>query len=216
MRKAGRGPSSSRWRRRYDVGMLGEPKVWLRQARRDLAAARGGVSDECHRRYWYQQSYEKAIKAYAITLVTSKDAQVLSGFRDAFLRHHAPLAVAKESGEEGIEALEDRLRRNYPKRWEEIVKTVVNVRRLTESFVDNLNHARSVRKIDSTHPSLAVSAVSYRYPFQPKGSKQSVAPADWKGWSSYQGVESTIQKALDELIDGVALQVGSYARSGSR
>lgn len=197
------------------MATLGEPKVWLRQARRDLAAARCGTTDECHRRYWYQQSYEKAIKAYAITLVTSKNAQVLAGFRDSFLRHHAPLAVAKASEEEGEESMEHRLKRIYPKSWEEIVKTVVNVRRLTENFVDNLKHARSIRKIDATHPSMAVTAVSYRYPFQASGSTQSVAPADWRGWSSYQGIEATVQKALDELIDGVALQIGSYARNGS-
>ena len=45
--------------------IVAPPAAWLRQAHADLRAARteSGLV-ECHRRYLYQQAYEKAIKAY--------------------------------------------------------------------------------------------------------------------------------------------------------
>lgn len=50
------------------MSTLRQVKAWLDQAKYDLGASR--VADinvrDCHRRYWIQQSYEKAIKAYAL------------------------------------------------------------------------------------------------------------------------------------------------------
>ena len=68
-------------------------RTWIEQAHADLAATQ--VEDaglrECHRRYWIQQSYEKAIKAYALMRWTggpNDDAQ----FARLFLLQHSPLA----------------------------------------------------------------------------------------------------------------------------
>jgi HEPN domain-containing protein len=142
--------------------------VWLDQARSDLRAARAAARGEaeCHRRYWYQQCCEKAIKANAITLLESTERSTLAGFRDTFLRHHAPLAVGKD---QDVEEVRERLRRAYPEDWKTIERTVLNVRRLTEAFVDNLRHARAIRKIDATRPSLSADAPSCRYPFYVTG-----------------------------------------------
>lgn len=67
-------------------------EAWIEQAEDDLEAARvdaAGLS-ECHRRYWIQQAYEKAIKAYA--LMRWKGAsQDEAEFAQKFLLQHSPV-----------------------------------------------------------------------------------------------------------------------------
>ena len=64
--------------------------TWIAQAEADLRASRvtGEGLCECHGRYWIQQSYEKAIKAYALMRWKGgpgEDAQ----FTRLFLLHYA-------------------------------------------------------------------------------------------------------------------------------
>ena len=47
---------------------------WLRQARRDLEAARCNTISESHRRYFYQQAYEKGVKSMFVLQIAHQRA----------------------------------------------------------------------------------------------------------------------------------------------
>ena len=73
-------------------------RTWIAQADADLVAARvehDGLG-ECHRRYWLQQSYEKAIKAYALMRWTG-GAEDEAQFARLFLLQHSPLKTVAEA-----------------------------------------------------------------------------------------------------------------------
>jgi hypothetical protein len=189
---------------------LVDPSRWLRQARLDFRAAQvahDGILD-CHRRYWFQQSYEKAIKAFAIAAISDADDQFLQVFQDYFLRHHSPVFFfgLKSQAWDDVEL---ELRKRFPNSWESVLRQLRLLRRSLEQFEKTLKNWSTLQRIDATMPSLSPNVVSYRYPFFERANRPetAIAPADFKGWAVYQGDESTVNQAIQELFDRVGERV---------
>jgi HEPN domain-containing protein len=176
-----------------------EAGAWLTQARADLKAATtiAPTIAECHRRYWLQQTVEKALKAYAISLLpddlSQRENEALTAL---LLRHHAPLSeMATWSKDEivakwGIRAYK-RLR---------FLKTYLN------DLVANDAAGSSIRQVDDTKPSLSSKEVSYRYPFFRQD--RLVAPVEWQEWAGYQGDETKLCRDIEAFIGTVGKQLG--------
>lgn len=175
------------------MSTLRQVKAWLDQAKYDLGASR--VADinvrDCHRRYWIQQSYEKAIKAYALMRWEPSPGDE-GEFRRVFLLRHSPLRSAAEPSSPLSKAL-----------WA--------LTRMVSSFVDSLGeHASALRKIDDTLPSTNPNDVSYRYPLIFDG--EHVAPGDFEEWDPYQGNLASARAAVDELLKSVNREFSAFAR----
>jgi hypothetical protein len=131
-----------------------EPKQvrsWIEQAEADLAAARtrGDGIAECHRRYWLQQSYEKAIKALALMKWTGGPRDETE-FSKQFLLQHSPLTKVGATPTPLSKAL--RL-----------------LARELDAHVRRLDNGGILRQIDATTPTIDPAEVSYRYPFRRDG-----------------------------------------------
>ena len=134
-------------------------KTWVEQAEADLQASRATDESlgECHRRYWIQQSYEKAIKAYAMMMCTgtaTEDAE----FARLFLLQHSPLKTVSAA--------------NTP-----LSKPLHLLSREVEAFVRGLDNADILLKIDATTPRNDSTEVSYRYPFVIDGDYVGTVPS---------------------------------------
>ncbi|MGM0578169.1 MAG: hypothetical protein ACQEXJ_20760 [Myxococcota bacterium] len=170
------------------------------QARADLRAARctDDAVAECHRRYWLQQAYEKALKAYLVAQVGKRERhEVLLIVRDTILGSHSPLTDFPRGVD--LDDLKARLEQAYPDDWQRGLRLVELLRRHAHAFVTNRRGHEALYKLDDTRPSIAARYPSYRYPFFDGG--KSVAPAKWRGWTGYQGPEEEVAGAVEELID---------------
>lgn len=200
---------------------LVDPSRWLRQARSDFDAARVNEERilECHRRYWFQQSYEKAIKAIAIASISDADEEFLQAFQDYFLRHHAPVFSFKLKTREW-EGVEEELRGKFPKTWESISNRLRLLRRSLEQLETKLTQRSTLQQIETTTPSLSPNDVSYRYPFfeQANRPETAIAPADFRGWAAYQGDEQRVTEAIQELLDcaRATVSVAKFSRAKRR
>ncbi|WP_437886362.1 hypothetical protein [Sorangium sp. So ce307] len=168
-------------------------KTWIAQAEADLQASRATAESlgECHRRYWLQQGYEEAIKAYAMmrwTGSTADDAQ----FARLFLLQHSPLKAVGEA--------------SAP-----LSKALHLLAREVEAFVRGLDNADLLLKIDATTPRNDPAEVSYRYPFVVDGDY--VAPVSFDGWDSYQGNLVGAQAAVSRLLAAVKDELRIFART---
>lgn len=168
-------------------------KTWIEQAEADLVAARVRADGlgECHRRYWIQQSYEKAIKAFALmrwTGTAGDEAQ----FARLFLLQHSPLKTVVEA--------------NTP-----LSKPLHLLAREVEAFVRALDNAAMLLKIDATTPRNDPAEVSYRYPFLVDGGY--VAPASYEEWDAYQGNDAGAQAAVQRLLSSVKEEFKIFART---
>lgn len=148
------------------------PKAWLDQSRADLNAARSRTPDmaECHRRYLYQQAYEKAIKAYVVPTVRKEDDAVQLVLRDTFLGSHTPLSSFAE--DETPASFKKRLARKYGNDWQRGHRVLLLVRRRAEALVRTLAGAAVIKAIDATQPNKDARQPSYRYPFQPDANQR--------------------------------------------
>ena len=168
-------------------------KTWIEQAEADLVAA-GVVTDgvgECHRRYWMQQSCEKAIKALALMRWTGSlgdDAQ----FTKEFLLQHSPLKAVAELNTS-------------------LSKPLHLLAREVEAFVRALDNSAALLKIDATTPRNDPAKVSYRYPFIVDGDY--VAPASYDEWDAYQGNQAGAEAAVRRLIGAVKDEFKIFART---
>lgn len=164
-------------------------KAWVEQADADLLAARAESSDlrECHRRYWIQQAYEKAIKAYAL-MHWNGTAQEQSQFERLFLLQHSPLKTVAET-------------------MTPLSKALHVLDRDVRAFVlKNLSgEASTLLKIDSTTPRNAPEEISYRYPFLVDG--KYTAPIAYEDWDGYQGNFMAARGAVERLLRAVRAEL---------
>jgi hypothetical protein len=168
-------------------------RTWIEQADADLVAARvehDGLG-ECHRRYWIQQSYEKAIKAYALMRWTG-GAGDEAQFARLFLLQHSPLTTVAEA--------------NTP-----LSKPLHLLAREVEAFVRSFDNATLLLKIDATTPRNDPAEVSYRYPFLVDGDYK--APASYDDWDAYQGNVAGAQAAVARLLGAVKDELKIFART---
>jgi hypothetical protein len=160
-------------------------KAWIEQADADLLAARAESADlrECHRRYWIQQAYEKAIKAFAL-MRWNGGVEEHAQFERLFLLQHSPLKTVAET--------------NTP-----LSKALHLLEREVQSFVrKNLaGEASTLLKIDSTTPRNAPEEISYRYPFLVDG--EYTAPTAYEDWDGYQGSFMAARGAVERLLRAV-------------
>lgn len=183
---------------------IAPPKLWLEQSRADLSAAQSNGAGilECHRRYWLQQAYEKAIKALMLAKLDGPDRrnpQVLLIVRDVLLRSHTPLQDLPS--EETREQMRERLEKQYPGQWQRGVKVVYLLVREIKQFIVSQTARGVLERIDDTRPSISADVPSYRYPFFEGDS--AITPARWQGWTAYQGDEAAVVAALTELTAAV-------------
>jgi hypothetical protein len=168
-------------------------KTWIQQAEADLDAAR--VEDarlgECHRRYWIQQSYEKAIKAYALMRWTGAAVDEPQ-FARLFLLQHSPLKTVTEA--------------TTP-----LSKPLHLLAREVETFVRRLDNHDLLLKIDATTPRNEPAEVSYRYPFLVDDEYR--APVFYREWDAYQGNFAGAQAAVGRLLSAVKDELKIFARS---
>jgi len=167
-------------------------KAWIRQAEADLSAASAeapGIA-ECHRRYWFQQSYEKSIKALALMKWTGVPDE--REFAQNFLWKHSPLATISTG------------KTPLPK------KLYLLQRELT-AFMIKLDGSALLKKLDATTPTTNPDDVSYRYPF--RYNNEYVPPAEYPDWDHYQGNHEGIRAGVARLINAVKAELRMSARS---
>jgi hypothetical protein len=159
-------------------------KAWLRQARADLEAGRSESGQECHRRYWLQQSCEKCIKALGL-LMWAGPAADEGAFRTHFLHRHSPLKqLAAEISKSPA-----------------LPKSLRLLLRQIETELTQLDGEGLLRKVDGTTPTTDPTDVSYRYPFRDSAGKD-VAPRDWTSteWDAYQGNATGVAAAVERFL----------------
>ncbi len=163
---------------------------WIRQAEADLAAARvesDGIA-ECHRRYWIQQSYEKAIKALAFTLLGGTDDEN-KALRQ--LLSHSPLKLLAERIVDPKTPLPKTLDR----------KRLRLLKRDLDAFVRRLDNAKFLEKVDDLEPTPHDEDPSYRYPFMAGG--EYLPPIDFQDWELHLGGIAGAISAVQRLIRAV-------------
>jgi len=156
---------------------------WLVQANADLLAANAEHQDiaECHRRFWIQQSYEKAIKAYAI-IRWSGAAEDERQFARLFLLKHSPLKTLASAGDP-------------------LPKSLHMLSREVEVFVRELDNSDLLLRIDAAEAVTDPDQVSYRYPFLVEDELK--APSEYEDWNVYQGNRTGALAAVRRLIAAV-------------
>jgi hypothetical protein len=162
-------------------------KAWLRQARADLNAGRGGGGEECHRRYWLQQACEKGIKALGLVLWNGPPESD-GVFRDRFLHKHSPLKQLATELE------------NDPS----LPRPLRMLLRQIEAELYKLDGEGLLRRVDGTTPTTDPTDVSYRYPFRDSAGR-TLAPQDWTttDWDAYQGNAAGVVAALERFLRAV-------------
>ncbi|HEX3775064.1 MAG TPA: hypothetical protein VHV51_11410 [Polyangiaceae bacterium] len=166
---------------------------WLLQAESDLDAAEAtaeGIS-ESHTRYWLQQSYEKAIKAWGLMnwpFSADDEAQ----FHHVFLRRHSPFLFIDNT--------------NAP-----LPKSIHLLRRAARTFVNGLAYRNVLVKLDGTTPEFDETKVSYRYPFIADG--EHVAPCAYEGWNAYQGESGEVRRSVRNFIREVRGELTLFGRA---
>ena len=159
-------------------------ECWIRQAEEDLKAAKAdaeGISEN-HRRYWFQQSYEKAVKALGLLkyLAGPQEGKLIN---DLFLHRHDPLLRLEQ---EEVSQLPRGLRL---------------LRRELIAFVDRQDQSAFLRKIDATTATTDINEVSYRYPFLKDGVP--TYPSQYAEWDAYQGGSMAVRSSVERLIRSV-------------
>jgi hypothetical protein len=165
---------------------------WVQQAEADLQASRATAESlgECHRRYWIQQSYEKAIKAYAMMRWAGTPAEEAE-FTRLFLLQHSPLKNVSTAGAP------------LPKALHLLLREVL-------AFVLGLDNSELLLKIDATTPRNDPAEISYRYPFIVDGDY--IAPISFDEWDGYQGNGAGAQAAVTRLLSAVKDELRTFAR----
>jgi hypothetical protein len=166
---------------------------WLRQADADLRAAEAEAEDisENHRRYWLQQSYEKAIKAWGL-MKWRHSADDEGQFHHVFLRRHSPFFFIDNT--------------NVP-----LPKSIHLLQREARAFVNGLAYGAALIKIDVTTPEFDQTKVSYRYPFVIDD--EHIAPSDYEGWDAYQGEWGDARRSVRSFLKEVRGELAIFRRA---
>lgn len=186
------------------------PRSYLEQAKADFRVSQATHADlrACHTRYFLQQAYEKAIKAYMLAKLGPEDSQVEHLLRDTILGSHSPLADFRP--DEDLTELTDRLIRKYPNHWQRGIKVLKTLRREAYGLLSGRRGANVLVLLDATRQSIRADVPSYRYPFFQDG--ETIIPSRWENWDGYQGVLNEVVAAVSELVDAVSLTVGTSGR----
>lgn len=179
-------------------------KFWLAQAREDFAlVSKIGNAPECYSRYFLQQSYEKALKAYIISKLSGETRNVQKMLAETLLKTHSPLS---DYSHRDLSELESIFKKKYPAQWRRGISVLKLLRREALDLIRNDRQLRILEAVDATRPSLQVNKPSYRYPFF--DGTQFVSPANWTQWDTYQGDSlKHIKSSIDVLIEKVKVQV---------
>ena len=165
---------------------------WLLQAESDLQAAESltdGVS-ESHSRYWLQQSYEKAMKAWGL-MNWPFNADDEGQFHHVFLRRHSPFLFI-----DGTTA--------------PLPKSIYLLQRDARVFVSTLPYRNLLMRLDATTPDSDETKVSYRYPFISNG--EHIAPCDYEDWDTYQGEQGEVRRSVRSFIKEVRSDLAYFRR----
>ncbi len=174
-------------------------RTWLHQAEADLAAAQVNAQGikECHQRYWIQQCFEKALKAYALILFNGSDAEDAALCK---LLSHSPMKRLEEHADDPQSNLPNMLERKHL--WV--------LRREVEAFVGSLDNATFLKKIDALEPTHQNDNVSYRYPFMADDGY--VAPAAFADWRLHLGDLMGAIAAVKTLVSEVGAAYKGFKR----
>jgi HEPN domain-containing protein len=172
---------------------------------------RGG-REACHTRYFLQQAYEKAIKAYMLAKLGQEHANVELILHDTILGSHSPLFDFRP--QEDLAELEERLIRQYPDHWQRGIMVLKTLRREAYNVLMCRRGANMLVQIDATRQSIRANVPSYRYPFF--SNDETIVPLSWDGWDVYQGPLDDVIAAVRDLLDTVGLTVGTSGRRRKR
>lgn len=176
-------------------------RPWIQQAKADLQAARvdsKGIA-ECHRRYWAQQVYEKAMKA--LTLIWFKGSEEEDNALCGLLSH-SPLKHLERHIDDPKSALPKELSR----------KRLFTLERQVRAFVRTHDEHGWLRRIDDLEPSKKPTDVSYRYPFF-DGESNYIAPTDFRDWDSHLGGIAGAVGAVEKLLQAVDDEFKAFKRT---
>jgi HEPN domain-containing protein len=174
---------------------IAQVECWLLQAEADFQAAKATAEGilECHKRYWFQQSCEKAIKAYGLLRFDPASAADEKAFVLSFLRHHAPFTEFDAS---------------IPtSRAMHLLQREIGV------FLRELPTFDTIEQIESTKPRMDPQYVSYRYPFKRATDPACIAPAAHEGWEVYQGNAMKVERAVRDLLRAVTDELKTARRA---
>ncbi len=166
---------------------------WLLQADSDLKAAEAASDDvsESHRRYWLQQSYEKAIKAWGL-MKWKYNPDDEGHFRHVFLRRHSPFFFIDNT--------------NAP-----LPRSIHLLQREARIFINELPYAATLIQLDATTPEFDETKVSYRYPFV--ADDEHIAPCSYDGWDAYQGDWGEVRRSVRLFIREVRGELAIFRRA---
>lgn len=167
---------------------------WLRQAEADLRAGEAeadGVS-ESHRRYWLQQSYEKAIKAWGL-MKWKHNPDDEGQFHHVFLRHLSPFFFIDNT--------------NAP-----LPKSIHLLQREARLFINGLPYRDVLIKLDATTPEFDETKVSYRYPFLDAVGEH-VPPCAYEDWDAYQGERGEVRRSIRAFLREVRGEFAIFRRA---
>lgn len=190
------------------------PRSYLEQAKADFRVSQVKHADvrACYTRYFLQQAYEKAIKAYMLAKLGQEHANIELILRDTILGSHSPLADFRP--QQDLTELEERLMRQYPDHWQRGIKVLKTLRREAYNVLVGRRGANVLVQIDATRQSIRADVPSYRYPFF--SGTETVVPLSWDGWDGYQGPFDDVVVAVRDLLDTVGLTVGTSGRRRKR
>ncbi len=165
---------------------------WLIQADADLKASEAHAEGiyESHRRYWLQQAYEKAMKAWGL-MKWRFNAADEARFHQVFMRRHSPFLSIDTT--------------NAPP------KSIHLLQREAGVFVRRLAYRDVLMKLDATTPELDETQVSYRYPFLEDGNH--VAPSLYEHWDAYQGEAGEVGRSVRRFIQEVRGELAIFRRT---
>lgn len=170
--------------------------AWLEQAKADLQAASVLVDEntESHRRYWLQQAYEKAVKAFGLSLLESPSEEHRAELRGGFLRHHDPVRSfeAHPPASKVISALKRRL----------------------STFVRSHPEYPTLDRLEEHKARLDSSSMSYRYPFKRAQDATWIAPARFADWSELLGSFDKSREAVRSFVTAVENEHKKMRRGG--
>lgn len=192
------------------MSIFPSPRSYVEQAKADSRVAHVKHEDvrSCHTRYFLQQAYEKAIKAYMLAKLGTEHVNVEHILRDTILGSHSPLADFRP--EEDLTELQERLTRQYPDHWQRGIKVLKTLRREAYGLLNGRPTANVLVRLDATRQSIRADVPSYRYPFFRGG--EAITPSRWEGWDDYQGSFDDVAKAVEDLLNTVAITVGTSGR----
>lgn len=173
-----------------------EVRAWLEQARADLLAASVMVDEntESHRRYWLQQAYEKAVKAFGLSLLESPTAAERAELRKAFLGHHDPVQSIEKHAPES--------------------KLIHALKRRVSTFVQSQRDYTALNRIEDHKARFDHTTMSYRYPFKRAQDATWITPAQFTDWSELLGSFDKSIEAVGSFVNSVENEYKKMRRGG--